>query len=184
LGASEAHLADGIAGVVWLGVVWLALWGEISVANLLSGLVVAMVLVVVFPIGAPVRQGRFRPLAAMKLTVVFGWALVVSTLEVALLVLRPGSVAIQGIVAVPLHSRSPVVSYAVANVTSLTPGTVTVDIDEPSATLFVHALTGADLGAVRERVERAAVRDGSGRGGGVHRDDHLRTVHRAEGCLR
>lgn len=143
-----------IGVIAWLVVVWLALWGDVSVANLLSGAAVAAILVVVFPLGSVLPYGRFRPVAVLRLAVVFGWALVVSTIEVALLVLRPGRTPHQGIVAIPLHTRSPVVLFAVANITSLTPGTVTVDVDEPSATLFVHALTAGDVLAVRERVQR------------------------------
>lgn len=144
----------GPAGVmVWLVVVWLALWGEVSLANLLSGVLAAAGLLIAFPLGSRPAPVHIRPLATARLAAAFAWALIVSTLEVALLVLRPGP-AYQGVVAVPLRTRSSVVLFIVANITSLTPGTLTVDVDEPSATLFVHALTARETIDVRARVQR------------------------------
>lgn len=144
----------GVAGVTaWLVLVWLALWGEVSLANLLSGVVAAAGLLIAFPLGSRLAPVQLHPLATARLAAVFAWALVVSTLEVARLVLRPGP-AHQGVVAVPLRTRSSVVLFVVANITSLTPGTLTVDVDEPSATLFVHALTARETIDVRARVQR------------------------------
>ena len=49
--------------VAWLVVVWVALWGNISAANILSGTVVAVLVLTVFPVQRANRWGLWvRPL--------------------------------------------------------------------------------------------------------------------------
>lgn len=156
--------------VAWLTLVWVLLWGSPTPANLLSGLTVALVLVVVFPPGAD-RGVGLHPVAVLRYGVHFGRELVTATASVAATVLRPRMGLEQGIVAVPLRSTSPVVVSFVANSISLTPGTLTVDVrprrfgiddghhDEPP-TLYVHTLIVGDPDHVRadaHRLEELAV---------------------------
>ena len=167
-----------VARVVVLLVVWVALWGEPTVGNLLSGLLVVAVVTWVFP-GGPGRlprmdEGSFRPLAALHYAAFFAWALVKATWDVALTVLRPATRVTEANVAVPLRSRSPVIATMVANSITLTPGTMTVEVDDGLAAdgtprvdgddhvvLYVHVLGLGDAQTVRDDghdFERLAVR--------------------------
>lgn len=167
-----------VARVVVLLVVWVALWGEPTVGNLLSGLVVVVVVTWVFP-GGPGRlartdEGSFRPLAALHYAAFFAWALVKATWDVALTVLRPATRVTEAIVAVPLRSRSPVIATMVANSITLTPGTMTVEVDDGLApdgspradgddhvVLYVHVLGLGDPQSIRDDghdFERLAVK--------------------------
>jgi multicomponent Na+:H+ antiporter subunit E len=148
--------------------VWVALWGEPSVGNLLSGVLVVIGIELLFPAGPdvvrPEDEITFRPLGVLRFGVVFAWALLVATWQVVAAILRPRIDVCEGIVAVPLVSRSPVIATFVANAISLTPGTLTVEVSEPredgSLTLFVHALDVADPATVRadgRRFEALAV---------------------------
>lgn len=161
--------------VAWLTLVWVLLWGEPSVGNLVAGVVLAVLVVAAFP-PADERGVGAHPLAVLS----FGWwfakALVVANLSVAKEVLRPRLALSEGIVAVPLRSRSPIVATFVANAITLTPGTMTVDIRPGEfgadldgdgeltgpPVLFVHCLVTGDPADVRaegldleERVVRA-----------------------------
>lgn len=162
--------------VAWLTLVWVLLWGGLTPANLLAGVLLGMLVVALFP-PAHDRGGGLRPMAVLS----FGWwfarALVVANLTVAAQVLRPRLALQQGIVAVPLRTSSPIVTTFVANAITLTPGTLTVDVRpaefgvaehddgrEPqrSPVLFVHCLVVGDPEQVRadglaleERVVRA-----------------------------
>lgn len=166
--------------------VWVALWGEPSVGNLLSGVLVVVVLNVVFPAGPDVvvaeDEGITRPVAALRFLLFFAWALVVANWQVLVDVLRPRAQLAEGIVAVPLVSRSPIIATFVANAITLTPGTLTVEIGggsggrpggragvvspgdaglgEPPVVLYVHALSLGDAESVRadgRRFEELAV---------------------------
>jgi multicomponent Na+:H+ antiporter subunit E len=139
--------------VAWLVLVWLALWGEPSWVNLVSGLVIGSAIVAAFPLSRGVRA-RVSVVALVRFAFAFVVALVVSTLEVLVLAVKPSPELRQGIIAVPLTASSPVSIAFIANTLSLTPGTLTVDLDETRSTLFVHALRFDSPEEIRQKVHR------------------------------
>lgn len=125
-------------------VIWMALWGEVSVANLVSGVVLVGLLAVLFP-GTQGYGHRLRPLGALRLVRAVSWSLMVSTWRVVLAVLRPTPDRVCAeVVSVPLATRSPLVAAVVANSITLTPGTMTVDVDLTELTIQVHVLGRVD----------------------------------------
>ncbi|MCD9624637.1 Na+/H+ antiporter subunit E [Rhabdothermincola salaria] len=171
----------GTTRFVVLVAVWVALWGEPSVGNLLSGVLVAAAVSWLFPSGPRVvtaeDEGTPRFVAGARFLAVFAGALVVATWEVVRDVLRPRLRLAEGIVAVPLVSHSPVIATLVGNAISLTPGTLTVEIggvsqrrpvppasaagdDRATVVLYVHVLNLTDAESVRadgRSFERLAV---------------------------
>ncbi len=148
----------------WLVVMWVLLWGEVNLANVLGGVLVAGAIVVVFP--PPDTNDDpivVRPVAAASFLVWFLWALVVTNVAVAREVLLPSSRSQirTAVVAVPLRTRSGRLATIVANAITLTPGTLTVDARGRPAVLYVHVLSFADVDAVVDEVadlERRVVR--------------------------
>ena len=130
--------------VGWLTVVWVGLWGSVTPANVLGGLVVAVVLVRLLPLPPGGGHGVVRPAALLRFAGRFAVDLVVSSAQVLALVLRPRLSPRQGVVAVRVPGASEGLLTVLANAISLTPGTLTLDVDLPSSTLYVHAL---DVGA-------------------------------------
>ena len=125
-------------------VIWMALWGEVSVANLVSGVVLVGLLAVLFP-GTQGYGHRLRPLGALRLVRAVLGSLMVSAWRVALAVLRPAPDRVRAeVVSVPLITRSPLVAAVVANSITLTPGTMTVDVDLTELTIQVHVLGRVD----------------------------------------
>lgn len=151
-----------IAG--WLTVMWVLLWGRVSLANVLAGLALAVALVVVFPPGETNDDPLvIRPLAAASFLVWFAWALVVTNASVAQEVLLPRSRSQirTAVVAVPLQTRSGRLATIIANAITLTPGTLTIDARGRPAVLFVHVLAFENEESVLAEMadlERRAVR--------------------------
>lgn len=152
----------------WLTLVWVLLWGTPSVANVAAGLVLATVLVTLFPV-AHDGGGGIHPVALLRYGLVFSWALVVATASVVRTVVSRRMPLEQGVVEVPMHTRSPLVTAFVANSISLTPGTLTIDVrprsfgfddHDAAPVLFVHCLVVGDPERIRadvHRLERLAV---------------------------
>lgn len=142
--------------LAWLVVVWLALWSDVTWANLLSGIVVA---VIVASLYGTWREGAtvIRPVRALHLLVVFLVKLVEATVVVAMTVIAPRGRVRAGIVAVPLPGCSDAVVTLIAALTSLTPGTLTVEVRRDPTVLFVHALHIRDVDSVREDLHRMAL---------------------------
>lgn len=137
--------------VGWLTAVWVGLWGSVTAANVLGGLVVAVALVVLLPVPPAGGHGVVQPGALLRFSGRFLVDLVVSSVHVTAVVLRPRSSLRQGVVAVQVPGASGGLLTMLGNAISLTPGTLTVDADLPSSTLYVHAL---DVGADADGVDR------------------------------
>ncbi len=158
------HLGGRALIVAWLTVMWVVLWGRVSVANVLGGLLLAVLLVVVFPPGATNDDPIVvRPVAAASFAVWFAWQLVITNVSVAREVLLPAgrSQIRPAVVAVQLQTRSGRLATIIANAITLTPGTLTLDARGRPATLFVHVLSFTDVESTRDEVadlERRAVR--------------------------
>ncbi|MDP8969099.1 MAG: Na+/H+ antiporter subunit E [Actinomycetota bacterium] len=145
-----------LAELVVMVAVWMGLWRELTLANLLSGVLVALAVLVAFRRQAPPWRLRplLRPLAALRLLGHFMFKLVEATLVVAWEVVTPTLRVTEGIVAVPTLSSSDVVTTLVANAVSLMPGTVAVEVADDPRVLYVHVLHLRGPESVRREVRR------------------------------
>lgn len=138
---------------VWLVVVWVALWGDLSIANVLSGVLVAAVLLVVFPAsGEILPQYRARPLAALRLVGYFLLKMAESNWSLARMVLSRDDQIRTGVIAVPLVCDSDGLLTIVANLTALTPGMMVLEVERQPARFYVHVLQLDDVDAARSEI--------------------------------
>lgn len=142
--------------VAFLLLIWLALWTEVTVANLLSGLAVAGGVVLTFDTW---REGSVavRPLRVLAFGGFFLYKLVQATLVVARTVVVPHERIHTGIVAVPLRGCSDALATLIADAITLTPGTLTIEVRRDPLTLFVHALDVRDVEQVEAGVRALEV---------------------------
>ena len=147
--------------VAWLAVVWVALWGSVTPANVLGGLAVGLLLALALPLTEVQTRAVVRPLALLHLVCFFLVDLVLSSLQVARIVLSPRRPLRQAVIAVPVPGASDSLLTLLANAVSLTPGTLTLEVDRPRSTLSVHVLdVGDDVERARAdvfEIERLAV---------------------------
>ena len=137
--------------IAWLVLVWMLLWGTFSWANLLSGLVVALVLLALLPLPHVVGGARVRPLPLLVFLGHFVSDLVVSGAEVAWQTLRPGGVRSTAIVQVQLRADSDLLLTMVAEATSLVPGSLVLDLDREERVMTLHLLPARDLADVERK---------------------------------
>jgi multicomponent Na+:H+ antiporter subunit E len=137
--------------LIWLTAIWVALWSDISVANVLSGLLVAGLIVALYDTWRP-GHVIIRPIAAARFAGYFFYQLVISSLVVARTVVLPSDRIRTGIVAVPLRGCSDAVVTLIADAISLTPGTLTVEVRREPLTLYVHALDVRDVSVLQREV--------------------------------
>ncbi|HEX6421237.1 MAG TPA: Na+/H+ antiporter subunit E, partial [Acidimicrobiales bacterium] len=93
----------------WLTALWLVLWRDVSVANVLSGVAVGLVVLAVFPARRVPGRHALRPLHLAVFAGYFAWKLVVSNLVVAREIVTPRDNVRSGIVAVPMTECSDLV---------------------------------------------------------------------------
>jgi multicomponent Na+:H+ antiporter subunit E len=140
---------------------WLLAWGEVSVANVASGLVLAPALLLAFP---PRRRTTgahlISPIGVARLLLYVLGQLVTSNVLVAREVVSRRSRIRAGVIAYPVQHPSDEVLTLITNILALTPGTMTVEATTDPAVIYVHFLLLSDLEGARRavaRLERLAV---------------------------
>ena len=157
--------------LIWLTSLWVALWADLTVGNVLGGLIVALAVVgVARPTGVTgLERTNFRPISALVYAAYFLWQLLKANFVVAWEIITPRLKLNRAIIAVPMHTTSAGVVTLIANSVTLTPGTLTIyvaeefssDGDIVERTLFVHVLHFIDVESVRRDVlqlERRAIK--------------------------
>lgn len=135
--------------------VWYLLWGDISLANTLSGIALGAVLFVLFPTGRPdTDRLPFRPFHAARFVGYFIAEMIISNIVLARTVVQPRGRLHTGILAVPVPACSPPMIAFVANMLGLTPGTMAVETSTDPPVIYVHVLQLGDIERARRDVER------------------------------
>lgn len=170
----------GLTG--WLTVLWVGLWHDLTIVNVLSGVLVGLAVVVVASPswgrgGAPATSSTdptgddhggtvlgalavdddldravVRPFALLKFIGFVVWQLVQANLVLAWEILTPVNKINVGVVAVPLRTESATAMMVVANVITLTPGSMTIESirDEGRPpTLYVNVMHLYEIEKVR-----------------------------------
>lgn len=134
--------------IAWLTVVWVALWGDLSIANVVGGLVVALVVCLVFPLPPLQMQLHVRPLWLVSLILRFLWDVVAASAEVSWKTLQFHRQPRNAVIEVDLRTRSDFVLTVVAQMVSLVPGSLVVEARRSTHTLFLHVLDARDAAGV------------------------------------
>lgn len=141
-----------------LAVAWAALNGTISVSSLLVGFVAGYcVLLVLQPLFGDSRYCR-KLYDGVLLVAFFFYELLISSVRVAWDVLTPLQRSKPALIAVPLNTCSDAELTVLANLVSLTPGSLSVDISDDQEFLLVHAMFVDDSDAFKEEIKQGMER--------------------------
>ncbi len=132
--------------LIWLTAVWVLLWGNISAANLVGGLAVALLITVLLPLPQVPVAGRLHPLSLAQLTLKVAYYLVLSSVQLAWLAIRPGPPPLTAVLRARLALKSDLVLALAVNVINLIPGSIVLEIDQARRMIYVHVL---DVGSER-----------------------------------
>lgn len=126
--------------LIWLAIVWIAMWRDFSLANLLAGLVVGAAACLVFPLPPLLLRLRVRPVPLAWLIIHFLGSVVLASVQVTVLTLRLRQLPRNAVIEVDLSSGSDLVLTVVAEMTSLIPGSIVVEARRSTHTIFLHVL--------------------------------------------
>ncbi|MEO1492047.1 MAG: Na+/H+ antiporter subunit E [Pseudomonadota bacterium] len=132
-----------------VAVMWAMLSGEITLTTLGTGFVIGFAALWLLQ-SLFGRDAYFLRLPRLVwLVISFLWALIRSSWRVAHDVVTPRARNNPGVIAVPIRTRNETETLLLSSMISLTPGSLTLDLDETGETLFVHAMFAEDADAVR-----------------------------------
>lgn len=175
------QIALRVAVLCWLALVWVLLWGSFSAANVLGGLALALLITVLLPLPFVPVEGKLHPLSLLRLVLQMAWYLVLSSIQVAWLAVKPGPPPLSAVLRASVAVKSDFVLALAVNVINLIPGSIVLEIDQVRRMIYVHVIDVGSDRAVNQfykqvaQVERLLVR-------AFERDSEWRPANREEGA--
>lgn len=142
-------------------VVWVLLWGDLSLANLLSGFVLGLLITWVFPLPPIDFHGRFRPWPYAKMIAILLYELVRSSFLVAAQAFRFGHTMCNAVIRVDLRTHSDLYLTLTSELVSLVPGSLVLEARRRESVLYLHVMdvrSDADVVSARRKVLEAEER--------------------------
>lgn len=137
--------------ILVLALAWLAVNGTFDVRQFFTGVMLGslvLLLAGVLPLAYLRRAWRLCQLLA-----IFAIDLVLANLRLARDVVMPRSRLSPGVVAIPLSTTNDLETTLLANLISLTPGSLTLDISDDRKTMYIHSMWADDPDALRRSVK-------------------------------
>ena len=126
--------------ILWLVVVWGALWGDLSVGNLVFGLILAVFVTRTLTL-PPVRlSGRFNVLHFALFVVTFIWQVALASIHVFGVALMQGPKVHNAVLRVKLRQNNDLLMTAMGHTMALIPGSLVVEVDRGNGILYFHVL--------------------------------------------
>ncbi len=104
------------------------------------------------------RRAWLRPLLALELIAFFLYELVIANIRIAFLVLGPEGRLRPMVVAVRVETQSDEELAVLSDLVTLTPGTLSLDVENDGQTLLVHVLGADDPQRVRREIKDGLAR--------------------------
>ena len=136
-----------------LGLTWVAITATFTAGNLLLGLALGWL---VLAVARPPSEGRSYTRKLRQSLAFLGYfagQLVLSALRVAWDVATPDYNMRPAILAIPLDARTDAEITLLANLITLTPGTLSLDVSEDRSTLYVHAMYVSDPERLKREIK-------------------------------
>ncbi len=123
-----------------LAVLWMSLMGQFTSGNFLLGLALGYFVLLLSTPALPKSSYTHKVWQIANLALYLAWHILLANVQIAWRVLKPRLDVQPAMIAVHLHARTDAEATLVANLITLTPGTLSVDISPDRSTLYVHAM--------------------------------------------
>lgn len=145
-----------------LALAWVVLTGDFGGRNLLAGLIFGYLVLALIQSQVPMIKGYAQRVPHLLLFVGFFLKeLFKSNLRVAFDIITPPWHMRPGVIAMSLEARTDIEIAFVANLFTLTPGTLSLDVSDDKRVLYIHAMFLDDEATLRNdlrEMERRALK--------------------------
>ena len=136
-----------------LAIIWAAALGSFTASHLFAGFVLGFGILALLGWQRGSNAYPRKVLHLIEFAAFFAWQLVTASARVAGDIITPAQRARPGIIAIPLDARSDAEITLLANLVSLTPGSVSLDVSADRRTLFVHFMFVDDPETCRREIK-------------------------------
>lgn len=144
----NAFILNILLTIMWVAVSGSAHWSSLAVGYIVSYIALWWM----WPLFGETDYFR-RVWAMIGFVFFFIWELIKSNLRVAYDVITPAANRSPAVVAVPLDLENDTQITLLANVITLTPGTLSLDVSEDRKTLYIHAMFVDDPDEFRRSIK-------------------------------
>ncbi len=123
-----------------LAVIWCAMHNSFHPATFIVGYLLAWASTSMFRALSQYTPYRMNVWEAIKLFFVFLKEMIVANIQIAFIIISPPMNIRPGLIEYPLDIKNEGAIVLLANMISLTPGTLSVDIAEDRKSIYVHAM--------------------------------------------
>lgn len=145
-----------------LALVWAIAVGQFSLANVTVGFLLGYVVLWFARRGLGVGSSRYflRVPQVLRLAGLYLGELFLANLRVAYDVATPKHHMRPGVIAIPLDATTDLEITMLANLITLTPGTLSLDLSPDRRVLYIHAMyiDSGDIEALRRRIKQSLER--------------------------
>ncbi|HMP89725.1 MAG TPA: Na+/H+ antiporter subunit E [Kiritimatiellia bacterium] len=125
---------------ILLAFLWAMFTGNINITSLLIGFIVGYIVLGSIHSRSGTSTYFTKVPQTIRFILFFLKEMVVSSIRVAYDVVTPTYYMRPGVIAIPLDTRTDMEIALLANVISLTPGTLSLDVSDDRKTLYIHAM--------------------------------------------
>lgn len=138
---------------VLLALSWMALTGQFNFSNFVAGFILSYLMLWLGQRAVGSSSYFVKVRQVLRFISFFIWELILANLRVAYDIVTPGYFMRPGIVAIPLDIKSDAEITLLANLITLTPGTLSLDVSTDRRTLYVHAIYIRDIEQFRRNIK-------------------------------
>ncbi len=138
---------------ILLALIWAFMTGRLAPTNILVGFVLGFV--TLWMLQRPGERSRYfsKIFKVIGFLLWFAWEVLLSNLRVAHDVVTPRHRSRPGTLAIPLEVQTPLEITLFANLITLTPGTLSLDVSDDRKTLYIHAMFIDDADELRRDIK-------------------------------
>ena len=126
--------------IVGLTFIWVALWQDFTLGTIVLGVIFSSLVMFALPLPPVPFADRFNIWHSITFVLFFLRKITVATWEVGYKAATPGPEVINSVVAVKLRTQDDLLLTLVGHVYALIPGSLVIDVDRPTSTLFLHVI--------------------------------------------
>lgn len=135
-----------------LALLWAMLSGDISQYSLITGFVLGYLVLGMMATRTTEKSYFMKVRQTLAFALIFLKELTVSTYRVVYDILTPTHYMTPGVIAFPLEAKTDAEITMLANVITLTPGTLSLDVSEDRKILYIHAMYIDDPDELRREI--------------------------------
>jgi multicomponent Na+:H+ antiporter subunit E len=138
---------------VLLALAWVALTGQFTPANLGVGFALGYLIMWLVPSFTAASSYFVKVRQVVDFVAFFVWELILASLRVTYEVLTLRHYMRPGVIAIPLETLTDVEITLLANLITLTPGTLSLDVSADQRVLYVHTMYVGDVEQFRREIK-------------------------------